>query len=199
MCSSLVHVCIAHIASHFVICEAFVRTHIACRGPSSRIFDRLEIWKCGIIHPFIIHAPSKLYFFDTSTRQQCPFQEVRDNKVKPCLMSQVPATPSALPPGRGEGAGETCCDQELSTCAQCKVVRYCSKACQMSHWKMGGHRHECAPPVAGEFWRFVGKAGREGCRAIAEREHKWMKWTVNRHGTICKRGATVSWLMFMWP
>ena len=38
----------------------------------------------------------------------------------------------------------------FSHCARCKVVAYCSRACQVNHWK-GGHKKECcAPPEAQE-------------------------------------------------
>ena len=29
----------------------------------------------------------------------------------------------------------------------CKVVRYCGKVCQRQHWKKGGHRKICKPPL----------------------------------------------------
>ena len=35
-------------------------------------------------------------------------------------------------------------------CSRCKVVSYCSKACQVNHWKKGGHKLECAPPEVQE-------------------------------------------------
>ena len=28
-------------------------------------------------------------------------------------------------------------------CSRCKVAMYCSKACQVEHWKRGGHRDLC--------------------------------------------------------
>ena len=79
----------------------------------------------------------------------------------------------------GCGKRERDCDQELSMCAQCKVARYCSKDCQTNHWKAGGHKYECAPPIVEEFWKFVEKAKHDDY-AITEYEYKWMKWTVNR-------------------
>ena len=32
-------------------------------------------------------------------------------------------------------------------CSRCKVVRYCGKVCQRQHWKKGGHRKICKPPL----------------------------------------------------
>ena len=31
----------------------------------------------------------------------------------------------------------------LSKCASCMQVAYCSKSCQVQHWKKGGHKREC--------------------------------------------------------
>ena len=31
----------------------------------------------------------------------------------------------------------------------CKVVRYCSRECQLKHWKEGGHKKAC-PQLAAE-------------------------------------------------
>ena len=39
--------------------------------------------------------------------------------------------------GRGPEQGET-----FSHCSRCKVVAYCSKACQKQHWR-GGHKDTC--------------------------------------------------------
>ena len=47
--------------------------------------------------------------------------------------------------GRAEDQGE-----KFFHCARCKVVSYCSKVCQVNHWKRGGHKQECAPPEAQE-------------------------------------------------
>lgn len=37
------------------------------------------------------------------------------------------------------------CDKVGATffCSSCKVPRYCSKPCQRSHWKEGGHKNDC--------------------------------------------------------
>ena len=32
---------------------------------------------------------------------------------------------------------------KLLTCTQCKTVFYCDSACQLKHWKIGGHKKEC--------------------------------------------------------
>jgi hypothetical protein len=35
------------------------------------------------------------------------------------------------------------------TCTRCKLVQYCSKVCQVMHWREGGHRESCgAAPKA---------------------------------------------------
>ena len=33
---------------------------------------------------------------------------------------------------------------KLNACSRCKVVKYCSRACQLKHWKEGGHRKICS-------------------------------------------------------
>ena len=35
---------------------------------------------------------------------------------------------------------------KMSVCSKCKVTRYCSRACQVAHWK-AGHKHACAAEV----------------------------------------------------
>ncbi len=48
--------------------------------------------------------------------------------------------------------------QTFSHCARCKVVAYCSRACQVNHWK-GGHKKECcAPPEPQEPVKALTKA-----------------------------------------
>ena len=43
----------------------------------------------------------------------------------------------------------SCCEQcdaevkDLKRCGRCFVAKYCSRACQTSHWKTGGHRASC--------------------------------------------------------
>jgi len=32
---------------------------------------------------------------------------------------------------------------KLNSCSQCKAVKYCGKACQLKHWKEGGHKKVC--------------------------------------------------------
>ena len=40
------------------------------------------------------------------------------------------------------------CDRELAAgapvCAACRVVHYCDKSCQKTHWKV--HKHTCSKP-----------------------------------------------------
>lgn len=46
-----------------------------------------------------------------------------------------------------------------NACARCKVVHYCSKACQVQHWKaIGGHKMFCIPkedrkPQGADFYK----------------------------------------------
>ena len=35
----------------------------------------------------------------------------------------------------------------LSRCAKCKVVRYCSRECQLAGWHRGGHKTSCGKPL----------------------------------------------------
>ena len=35
-------------------------------------------------------------------------------------------------------------ERNLDACGNCKEVGYCSKACQVVHWRDGGHKEECA-------------------------------------------------------
>ncbi|KAG2431726.1 hypothetical protein HXX76_009222 [Chlamydomonas incerta] len=49
-----------------------------------------------------------------------------------------------LPPGAGK------------VCARCRAVRYCCGACQLAHWRQGGHDRECADlKRQQEQWRQV--------------------------------------------
>lgn len=34
----------------------------------------------------------------------------------------------------------------LKICSKCRLVAYCSQACQLQHWKDGGHKHFCLTP-----------------------------------------------------
>ena len=38
---------------------------------------------------------------------------------------------------------EACAAPSNKHCARCKTVTYCSRACQLSHWKEGGHKKKC--------------------------------------------------------
>ncbi|KAJ6815891.1 ubiquitin carboxyl-terminal hydrolase 17-like [Iris pallida] len=49
--------------------------------------------------------------------------------------------------GGGGGGGRrcvVCCSPTTARCAQCKSVRYCSRKCQIVHWRQG-HKEECCP------------------------------------------------------
>ena len=46
------------------------------------------------------------------------------------------------------GSGSSCeqCGaevQDLKRCGRCFVAKYCSRACQTTHWKTGGHKSSC--------------------------------------------------------
>lgn len=45
--------------------------------------------------------------------------------------------------GRSTCANCTASSIQLQVCSRCKSVRYCSKECQASHWKEGGHKKVC--------------------------------------------------------
>ena len=34
-------------------------------------------------------------------------------------------------------------DLDLNACARCRLVSHCSQACQVQHWKKGGHKERC--------------------------------------------------------
>jgi hypothetical protein len=34
-------------------------------------------------------------------------------------------------------------DAAFKRCSACRAVAYCSKACQMTDWKSGGHKRHC--------------------------------------------------------
>ena len=38
---------------------------------------------------------------------------------------------------------------QLRKCSACKAVAYCSRQCQVRHWKQGGHKQACAQLAAG--------------------------------------------------
>ena len=56
-------------------------------------------------------------------------------KAKSVEFVNLKATPSACGGCDKPGA--------LSKCAGCMRVAYCSKNCQVQHWKKGGHKREC--------------------------------------------------------
>ena len=58
----------------------------------------------------------------------------------------VDTTPAVSVP-RCSGCGNNAA--HLRKCAACKVAAYCSRACQVKHWKEGGHRRECAQLASG--------------------------------------------------
>ena len=37
---------------------------------------------------------------------------------------------------------QSCDAGKMSVCSKCKATRYCSRACQVAHWK-AGHKHAC--------------------------------------------------------
>ena len=38
---------------------------------------------------------------------------------------------------------QSACSLDLFACGRCRAVQYCSKECQRTHWKTGGHRKLC--------------------------------------------------------
>lgn len=45
------------------------------------------------------------------------------------------------------GARKGCDGSELMRCSKCLLVSYCSRACQIDHWKNGEHKGFCIAPV----------------------------------------------------
>jgi hypothetical protein len=56
-------------------------------------------------------------------------------------------------PCRDKCANCQVCDegQKLKRCGGCGAVLYCSKACQLAHWKRGGHKAVCKAAQAQEM------------------------------------------------
>jgi hypothetical protein len=44
---------------------------------------------------------------------------------------------------RCDGCGQTAV--ELKKCSRCRAAAYCSRECQVRHWREGGHKRECKP------------------------------------------------------
>ncbi|KXS13502.1 hypothetical protein M427DRAFT_368829 [Gonapodya prolifera JEL478] len=55
----------------------------------------------------------------------------------------------------GKDSGDDAGGVELQTCAQCKVMRYCGKACQKSSWQ-ASHKGLCTTMIE---WREKGELG----------------------------------------
>jgi len=63
-----------------------------------------------------------------------------------------PSGSSCLPGKQCEGCGKVAApDEKLLVCTRCRRAYYCSKACQIAHWKQpnDGHKHSCRKK--GEF------------------------------------------------
>jgi hypothetical protein len=65
---------------------------------------------------------------------------------------QMAATLGAPPPASGLQLLGACHDtkcgkllprRQLKRCSACKVMMYCSAACQARHWNQGGHKRGC--------------------------------------------------------
>lgn len=41
-------------------------------------------------------------------------------------------------------------DVKFKKCSRCKVTLYCSKECQVVHWKQGGHHKQCQQPIVSQ-------------------------------------------------
>lgn len=68
--------------------------------------------------------------------------------------AMVPAMVSAAWAGQPVKVVELYCAacgrlaSELKKCSACRAVGYCSRECQVDHWKKGGHKRECATLAA---------------------------------------------------
>ena len=69
-------------------------------------------------------------------------KEMNRNNLRP-LVDRCYVCNKKGEPTEGTGGGSS-----LKQCSRCKVPKYCSKKCQIKHWKYGGHRAECARTVA---------------------------------------------------
>ncbi|OPL20497.1 hypothetical protein AM593_03248, partial [Mytilus galloprovincialis] len=47
----------------------------------------------------------------------------------------------------------------LKRCGQCHVTLYCSRDCQLKHWKFSGHRSDCTGYVIARPFHYGEKAG----------------------------------------
>ena len=62
-----------------------------------------------------------------------------------------PALSRRVQQGRARCAESSSCSLAGTVdtqCGRCKQVFYCGKACQVEHWKRGGHKQACKEPMA---------------------------------------------------
>ena len=61
-----------------------------------------------------------------------------------CDMAEPPAEPPTAPAPAAQShcAAPGCLKEAHLKCSRCQTVRYCSKACQVTHWK-AGHSKAC--------------------------------------------------------
>ena len=60
-------------------------------------------------------------------------------------------------------------EKEFAVCAQCRMVKYCSKTCQVEHWP--DHKLGCIPvrrPVGSKEWWAVMAPGTKPCYGVVE-------------------------------
>ena len=89
------------------------------------------------------HAECVKLFLERLLQEDCRNKKInkknkKKNKreVKPdsCAVCAVCSSTGSNPPTHHHA---------LKRCDQCRVVYYCSRTCQIQHWKKGGHKQEC--------------------------------------------------------
>ena len=103
--------------------------------------------KCKPWLPLEIHAQFRrtiadsIHFVNEAAAHD-PGQEmlpaVRDGRLVRHQLSNLPSC---------SGCGQRV--SSLKKCSRCHVAAYCSRACQVQHWKKGGHKQQCAQLAAG--------------------------------------------------
>jgi len=67
-----------------------------------------------------------------------------------------------------------CGGMMLALCARCERVFYCSRECQVEHWRLGGHKQECTPvslqPLDEQRQQLLSRHKRQRQRKLGRRQ-----------------------------